>query len=221
MNTVIFWFRNDLRLHDQRALAAALNARTTNGASHLLPVVCLLPAGETTTWGFDRVGTHRRRWMEAAVRDLSARMAVLGNPLQVCHAAPATVLPALARAVGATMVVCEDIAAPYEQAEVAALRAAGLQVHTVWHSSLLQPTDMPWPVEGLPAVFTAFRQAVERAGIKPPLPLPAPAALLPRPVIATERLLALGAVPTSAGQGAVVNSRTSHSAGHDARSSFP
>ena len=33
MNTVIFWFRNDLRLHDQPALAAAL----ASGATHLLP----------------------------------------------------------------------------------------------------------------------------------------------------------------------------------------
>ena len=37
MSTVLFWFRNDLRLHDQPALRAAL----TSGATHLLPVVCL------------------------------------------------------------------------------------------------------------------------------------------------------------------------------------
>ncbi len=221
MSTVIFWFRNDLRLHDQPALTAALNARTTNGATHLLPVVCLPPLAETTPWGFDRVGMHRRSWVDAAVRDLGARMSVLGNPLQVCRAPPATALPALARAAGATMVVCEDIAAPDEQAQVAALRAAGLQVHTVWHSSLLQPTDMPWPAADLPAVFTTFRQAVERAGIHPPVPLPAPVALLPPPVVAPERLLAIGAVPATAGQGVGADSHPTNTAGHDPRSSFP
>ena len=34
MSTVLFWFRNDLRLHDQPALGAAL----TSGATRLLPV---------------------------------------------------------------------------------------------------------------------------------------------------------------------------------------
>ena len=55
MSAVLFWFRNDLRLHDQPALHAAL----ASGATHLLPVVCLPPADEPTPWGFARVGVHR------------------------------------------------------------------------------------------------------------------------------------------------------------------
>ena len=43
----------------------------------------------------------------------------------------ATALPALARAVGATTLICEDIAAPEEQAEVAALREADHRVRYV------------------------------------------------------------------------------------------
>ena len=56
MSTVLFWFRSDLRLHDQPALRAAL----TSGATHLLPVVCLPTPDESTPWGFARVGAHRR-----------------------------------------------------------------------------------------------------------------------------------------------------------------
>ncbi|ART55481.1 deoxyribodipyrimidine photolyase [Acidovorax carolinensis] len=213
MSTVLMWFRNDLRLHDQPALHAAL----TSGATHLMPVVCQPPVDQVTRWGFARVGPHRRAFVAAALRDLGARMAAQGNPLQVCHAAPATALPALARAVGATTVVCEDIAAPYEQAEVAALRAAGLQVRTVWHSSLLQPADMPWPASDLPGVFTTFRQMVERAGITPPAPLPAPGALLPPPAVSADVLQTLGA-----GQGAVTAGvDAGNAAGQDPRSSFP
>ncbi|HVL43398.1 MAG TPA: deoxyribodipyrimidine photo-lyase, partial [Acidovorax sp.] len=160
MSTVLFWFRSDLRLHDQPALRAAL----TSGATHLLPVVCLPAPDESTPWGFARVGAHRRAFTAAALRGLHQRMRALGNPLLICQAPPATALPQLAKAVGATTVVCDDIAAPYEQAEVAALRAAGLQVRTVWQSSLLPPSRMPWPVDQLPGVFTSFRQKVERAG---------------------------------------------------------
>ncbi|RYF77118.1 MAG: DASH family cryptochrome [Comamonadaceae bacterium] len=212
MNTVLFWFRNDLRLHDQPALYAAL----TSGATHLLSVVCLPKAAEATPWGFARVGPHRQAFAGAALRGLSARMAALGNPLLICQAPPATALPQLALAVGATTVVCEDIAAPYEQAEIAAMRAAGLQVHTVWHSSLLQPADMPWPVSDLPAAFTLFRQKVERAGITPAAPLPAPVALLPPPDESAEVLQTLGAV-----QGAHLAQAGASAAGQDTRSSFP
>ena len=212
MSAVLFWFRNDLRLHDQPALQAAL----TGGATHLLPVVCLPAADESTPWGCARVGLHRRAFTAAALRGLGARMAALGNPLIICNALPSSALPALARALGATTVVCEDIAAPYEQAEVAALRAAGLQVRTVWHSSRLHPADMPWPASDLPGVFTSFRQKVERAGIAPAAPLPAPAALLPPPDLPADVLQTSGA-----GQCATVAQTDPSPAGQDPRSSFP
>ncbi|MFN7043093.1 MAG: DASH family cryptochrome [Acidovorax temperans] len=212
MSTVLFWFRNDLRLHDQPALRAAL----TSGATHLLPVVCLSAPDEGTPWGFARVGAHRRAFTAAALRGLQQQTTALGNPLLICQAPPATALPQLAQAVGATTVVCEDIAAPYEQAEVAALRAAGLQVRTVWHSSLLPPARMPWPVDQLPGVFNTFRQKVERADISPAAPLPAPSQLLPPPDVSAALLQAVGAE-----QGAVSIQLPAPPQGCDARSSFP
>lgn len=213
MSTVLFWFRNDLRLHDQPALHAAL----TTGATHLLPVVCRPPADEATRWGFARVGPHRLAFRAAAVRDLGARMAALGNPLQVLDDSPAGALPALARAVGARTVLCEDIAAPEEQAEVAALRAAGLPVQTVWHSSLLPPERMPWPAAELPGVFTAFRQRVERAGIVPAAPLAEPLRLLSSPAGADDAVRGLGGgradIPAAGS--------APDTAGQNPRSSFP
>jgi len=212
MSTVLFWFRNDLRLHDQPALRAAL----TSGATRLLPVVCLPAPDEPTPWGFARVGAHRRAFTAAALRGLQVQMNALGSLLLICQAPPATALPQLAQAVGTTTVVCEDIAAPYEQAEVAALRAAGLQVRTVWHSSLLPPARMPWPVDQLPGVFTTFRQKVERAGITPAAPLPVPTKLLPPPEVPVPVLQAVGAE-----QGAASIQQPTPPQGSDTRSSFP
>lgn len=52
MSTVIFWFRSDLRLHDQPALAAALHTAGAGAqggnVAHLLPVVCQPPPDATT-----------------------------------------------------------------------------------------------------------------------------------------------------------------------------
>ena len=74
MSTVLFWFRNDLRLHDQPALRAAL----TSGATHLLPVVCLPTPDESTPWGFARVGAHRRAFTAAREEAMSKATESLG-----------------------------------------------------------------------------------------------------------------------------------------------
>ncbi len=172
MHTVIFWFRNDLRLHDQAALLAACATRP----DRLLAVYCL-PDDSATPWGFPRIGVPRRAWLQATLRDLQHQLTVLGCPLLVCPDTAAQALPRIAQQYGATQVFCEDIAAPEEQQEVNALRQAGLEITTVWQSSLLDPATLPWPASGLPASFTTFRQAVEQRAILPPAPLPAPLSL--------------------------------------------
>jgi len=194
MKTVLFWFRNDLRLHDQPALQAAL----ASGARYLLPVACRPAPDEATAWGWERASPQRRAWLHGALRDLDRQLTGLGCPLLVCDGDPATVLPVLAAAVGASELYCEDIAAPEEQRQVASLRAAGLAVHTTWQSSLLDPQYLPWTVDALPASYTSFREAVERAlqsgapvsHMPPPAlvpaPLAAPAAMLPWPPAATD-----------------------------------
>lgn len=177
--TVIYWFRNDLRLGDNPALVEACAS-----AGRLLPVYCHGPAADAPTrWGFVRQGPHRRAFLEAALGDLDAALRARGSRLLVLRAAVADVLPALARALGAQRVVCEAIAAPEEDDEVTALRAAGLQVSAVWQSSLLDPAALPFAVARLPKVFTAFRQALESAGVQPLAPLPAPRTLPPWPAV--------------------------------------
>lgn len=178
---VIFWFRNDLRLGDNLALVEACGA-----AGRVLPVYCHDPAAEASTrWGFARRGPHRSAFLAAALADLDEALRARGSRLLQLRGVPGAVLPALARALGAERVVCEAIAAPEEEDEVAALRAAGLRVKTVWQSSLLDPAGLPFAVAHLPKVFTAFRQVVESAGVLPAAPLAAPEALPPCPPLAS------------------------------------
>ena len=173
MTTVIYWFRNDLRLLDNPALTQACNT-----ATQLLPVYVHDPDGDATTrWGFARTGPHRRHFLAAGLADLATQLAARGGCLLELHGRAQDVLPALAGAINATHVVCESIAAPEEEATVAALRAVGLVVDTVWQSSLLEPALMPFDACELPDVFTAFRQAVERSKLMPVAPLPVPQAL--------------------------------------------
>ena len=177
----VYWFRNDLRLGDSPALCSACAA-----SARLLPVYCHDPAEDLPTrWGFARRAGSRRAFLHAAVDDLDAQLRARGSRLLQLRGAPAEVLPALAGAVGAAAVVCEEIAAPEEEDAVAAVRAAGLTVRTVWQSSLLEPLELPFAVERLPKVFTDFRRALEWADVEPPAPLAAPTVLppLPDPVV--------------------------------------
>ncbi|MEC5214391.1 deoxyribodipyrimidine photo-lyase [Polaromonas sp. CG_9.5] len=211
MKAVLYWFRSDLRLHDQPALAQAIALATQQGAT-LLPLYCHAPDA-LTRWGFERVGPHRRAFVSDTLACLSAQLAARGSRLLQCTGDALVVLPALVKALGGTdkcTVVCEAIAAPEEQAEVAALRAQGLTVQTVWQSSLLHPDDLPFAPADLPAVFTAFRNAVERAQVQPRAPLPVPIALPTMPALPPEHLGSAGLrTPPVAPAQAVCDERSS------------
>ena len=181
MPTVLHWFRHDLRLHDNPALLASL-ARAEREGLAWLPVWW---AGErwsgASPWGVPRAGPHRQAFLHQALADLSRSLQAMGSGLLVVRDPSPTALLDLARSVGAVALVAEDIAAPDEQAEVAALEAKGLVVQTVWQSSLLNPADLPWAAQAVPDVFTAFRQGVERGGVRAPEPLCAPTRCPPWP----------------------------------------
>jgi len=150
----------------------------------LLPVLCHAPQ-TTTRWGFVRVGPHRQRYQRATLDDLAAALHARGSRLLELSGAPTTALPALCHALGASHIVCGDIAAPEELAEVAALQTAGLTVDTVWQSTLLDPAQLPFAPRDLPDVFSSFRQRVEKALVAPPKPLPAPTTLPALPELNT------------------------------------
>ena len=174
MRTTLFWFRNDLRIADHPALLQA--AAHAKAHSHrLLLVYVHEPAqDEPSRWGFRRMGVHRRCFLADTLQDLQASLRVLGQELVLFRGSVAQVLPECARRVNAQAVFAEDIAAPEEEAQVHALREVGLTVHTVWQSSLLEPAALPFEICDMPQVFTAFRQRIEGAGLKPLAPLPAP-----------------------------------------------
>ncbi len=209
MPGVVFWFRNDLRLHDQPALQEAVRQAQEAGG-WLLPVFVHNPAWYACTrWGFARTSARRRAWLGAALSDLSLLLGSLGSRLLQCEGDPVAVLGDLVQALGNPRLVCEDIAAPQEQGVVQALRRAGIPVHTVWQSTLLDPASLPCRPDQVPDTFTVFRQMVEKAGVPAPTPLPAPDFL-----------------PALPGHGSLAHWQWNESQGDvsmpaDARSSFP
>jgi deoxyribodipyrimidine photo-lyase len=130
-----------LRLHDQPALQSAIEL-AQKLQTWLLPVYIHDDAlDDQTPWGFARTSPQRKAWTHMAVHDLAQQLSALNSQLLQVKGNPVEILKALSHHFQETWIVCEDIAAPYEQAHIQQLKDAKLQVQTVWQSTLVRPAD--------------------------------------------------------------------------------
>jgi deoxyribodipyrimidine photo-lyase len=186
--TVLYWLRNDLRLHDNEALAA-LPAGTTA----LLPVYCFDPValGPDAYLGLPRTGPHRLAFLLESLADLQQRYAALGSGIHFAVGRPEDVLPALARQLGAQAVhASTEHTTEEEEAENALVDALGPQIPLRCFETLtlLHPADLPIPLRNLPFSFSKFRfDVASKTTVLPPLPAPRqlpplPAGFAPAPL---------------------------------------
>jgi len=169
VSTLIYWFRNDLRLLDSPALNKACRE-----ATHLVPVYVLPPDTVMSRWGFARVSAQRKRYLVETLAALDAQCRELGSQLLVLRGSVATELASLAESTHAEGIVCEHIAAPEEEAEVAQLREQGIKVQYFWQSTMLDLAALPFTPRQMPDMFTQFRQHLESKGLRARKVLPGP-----------------------------------------------
>jgi len=168
---VIFWFRNDLRLHDNPALQHAV-ALAEERQTWLLPVyVNDTDLQLITAWGFVRTSEHRLAWTAMAVQDVAEQISKLGSQLLQLTGNPGNVLVELMSRLGTSTLVCEEIAAPYEQADIHVLQEHEMDVHTIWQSTLMAPSQLPFEPKAVPDTFSSFRRLVERQTFAPTQPV--------------------------------------------------
>lgn len=168
---VVYWFRNDLRLHDNPALQQAI-ALANQRKTWLLPVYVHDTALKLTSpWGFTRTSEHRLAWTGMAVQDVSEQLMGLGSQLLQITGEPSEVLAAVLTRLGSNTLVCEDIAAPYEEAQIQALQQLEIDVQTLWQSTLMAPEQLPFEPHEVPDEFSSFRRAVERQTFSPAQPV--------------------------------------------------
>lgn len=204
---IVYWFRNDLRLHDNPALQRAI-ALAERQQTWLLPVFVHDTALQLTSpWGFVRTSEHRLAWNAMAVNDVAQQLAALGSQLLQVTGDPGEVLNALMTRLNTTTLVCEDIAAPYEEAHIQALQQHGLDVQTMWQSTLMAPDQLPFEPHDVPNEFSSFRRAVERHACAPAKPIPVPTRMPALPPDITQDLL--------------THHPSSYAALDDPRSAFP
>jgi deoxyribodipyrimidine photo-lyase len=177
---VILWFRRDLRLADNPALLAAVDAARDGGAP-LLPAYVWEPR-ERRAWA---PGGAARWWLWHSLRALDGELRRHGSHLHVERGDPVDRLLALARVTAAGRVVWAEGLEPDEVADDAALeaglRARGLDATVVPQANLLGDPSGLRTKEGRPyTVFTPYWRARIAAG-PPDEPSPAPRSLPPAP----------------------------------------
>ena len=147
--------------------------------SHALGVVCVSPEDYSpTALGFAKAGPFRARFRLESIAALQEAWSERGGTLLVRVAPARVAVPELARAWGATRVVCHEHATREEIDEEAAvergLERDNLSLERTWGATLYHPADVPPFEDGFPRVFTRFRKACEKGAlVRPPLDPPA------------------------------------------------
>ncbi len=153
MTRSIIWFRRDLRLADNAALAAAIRQGEVIPAFVIDPVLL----------NSDRVGAKRVAWLAANLRELDRSLRQRGSQLIVRRGEPAVELIKLARETSATNVFFNLDLTPYarkrDQRVALELEAQGVTVETFDDMTIHDPEDIV-TLTGRPyQVFMAFKRA--------------------------------------------------------------
>ncbi|WP_431859473.1 cryptochrome/photolyase family protein [Azospirillum sp.] len=175
---IIVWFRRDLRLADNPALATA-----ASGAGPVVPVFVLDDA---------LPGAASRRWLHRSLEALAADLAPLGSPLVLRRGEPSAVLAELAVETGADAVLWNRRPDPAEddadRRVAAALEASGVRGEGYDAALLFDPAAVRTKAGEPYRVFTPFWRAC-RALPEPYSPLGAPERLAAPPApVRSDRL---------------------------------
>jgi deoxyribodipyrimidine photo-lyase len=187
-NPTIVWFRDDLRLSDHAALAAAAKRDTPLICVYVLDENSARPHGGASQW-----------WLTQSLRALDGQLSKLGQRLILRRGDAAKIIPALAAEAKASHVYFnrryEQSAIRSDQAVIAALKRQGVQGGTFAGNLLIEPEAIGSSSGGPMRVFTPFWKKLRAMG-DPRRPVAIPKKL-PQPVsIASDDLEDWGLEPS-------------------------
>ncbi|MDB5022331.1 MAG: family cryptochrome [Mucilaginibacter sp.] len=171
--TILVWFRNDLRVHDNEILFEAIRK-----ADKVLPVYCFDPFYfKTTELGLSKTGNIRARFLLESVADLRHNLQKLGGDLIVRTGNPADIIPQLAQQYQASEVyhhreVAFEETKISEDVETALWKIKLNLKHFIGHT-LYHKEDLPFPIKDIPDSFAVFKKKVERdSAVRPCIETP-------------------------------------------------
>jgi deoxyribodipyrimidine photo-lyase len=160
--TILVWFRNDLRIHDNEILTEAVRK-----ADKVLPVYCFDPFYfKKNSSGNTKTGEFRARFLLESVADLRKNLRHIGGELIIRVGNPAEVLLLLAEQYDISEVYHHREVA-FEETDISAQVEAALWKiklnlkHFIGHT-LYHKEDLPFPIKDIPDSFAIFKKKIER-----------------------------------------------------------
>ena len=171
--TILVWFRNDLRIHDNEILLEAIRK-----ADKVLPVYCFDPFYFTKNEaGEPKTGNFRARFLLESVDDLRKNLQARGADLIIRTGNPAEILPQLAEEYHVNEVyhhreVAYEETAISEEVETALWKIKLNLKHFIGHT-LYHKEDLPFPIKDIPDSFATFKKKIERdSNVRPCIDTP-------------------------------------------------
>ncbi len=171
--TILVWFRNDLRIHDNEILLEAVRK-----ADKVLPVYCFDPYYfQQTASGATKTGSFRARFLLEAVADLRKNLQGYGAELIIRMGNPAEIIPQLSEQYQVNEVyhhreVAYEETAKSEEVEAALWKLRLNLKHFIGHT-MYHKEDLPFPIKDIPDSFAVFKKKVERdSNVRPSVSTP-------------------------------------------------
>jgi deoxyribodipyrimidine photo-lyase len=189
----IIWFRNDLRLEDHAAVAAAAAAGPVAALFVLDDEAPAQAAGGRWAQGW-RMGAAQRWWLHHSLAALARQLEVHGGRLILRRGAAGDVVPKVAEELGAAVV---HTLVHYEPWAAAQCAAVARKLRLVGHDGVLlaRPASVLAGNGGRYRIFTPWWNRL-REQMPPARPLPAPARIEFASGGTSDRLQDWGLLPT-------------------------
>jgi deoxyribodipyrimidine photo-lyase len=192
---VLHWFRGDLRLRDNTALASAASSADKLAFLFVLDERLLRS---------ERIGEPRLRFLRGCLEALAAGLQKRGHRLILRRGDPRREVAALAEEIGATRVSWNRDTTPYARRRDAAVRAALAKLRIGAHESkdrvVFEAAELRSQAGRAYQVFTPFRRAW-LARHREAAPTQAGPLRLPAPLGASATTLGLAALPADEAAG--------------------
>ena len=158
MKRGLYWFRNDLRLEDNPALEKAYSECQEISFVYLIDGQWT----EDSQWGFSRMGDLRKNFLIESVEDLRDSLEKMGEELIIEYGNPQDILPQLMNEIGCHTLYASS-ACSWDEMQVEERLAKNVDCCFVRSHLLFELDKLPFSLEHLPEVFSAFRRKVEKS----------------------------------------------------------
>ncbi|MCP9201422.1 DASH family cryptochrome [Gramella sp. GC03-9] len=161
MGNALVWFRNDLRIHDQEALASACNQNERVLAAYFFDPRHY----QVTEYGFKKTGKFRARFLIESIHELKKNLEKLNINLMIFEAEPEEKIPELVSKFEISDIYFQKEWTSEEKEVEDSLkdRLENVQFHSYFQQFLFHPEDLAYDdYQEIPEVFTEFRKKQEK-----------------------------------------------------------